>query len=351
VLAAGLALESGGGGTALATLEREALSLGPYWGGEARAVMARLTEAERQAWRGRRVAAAEAAEGRAQWRALAQWAVLEPEAAALDELRRRVAALVPAKEVSGPRLPHGLAGELWRLGLEREAVVWDPGGFPRRDAAEASWTAARFLEQGVPWQAIRAADGAWRQLGAEMPQRALPADLRRAAFPLPEPALLGEAAAGAGIDWSLLAAVVREESRWDPRAQSAVGARGLAQLMPATARGVAARLGRPLPAPSELFDPRTNLVLAAAELGRLLQIFGGRRAPAVAAYNAGEAQARLWLTQCGGAGCTEGRYVAGVTFAATRAYTAEVLAAAAAYAELGSDGGLQPTAAPAPVSG
>jgi len=258
---------------------------------------------------------------------------------------------MPAAEDQGQRLPHGLAGELWRLGLVHEAVVWDPAGFPRHVAAETRWTAARFLEQGVPWRAIRAADGAWHQLGAEMPLRALPADLRRAAFPLPGAALVREAAAGAGIDWSLLAAVVREESRWDPRAQSAVGARGLAQLMPATAQGVAARLGRPAPDPDELFEPGTNLVLAAAELGRLLELFGGRRAPAVAAYNAGEAQARLWLTQCGGAGCTDGRYVAGITFAATRAYTAEVLAAAAAYAELGSDGGSERTAAPTPVNG
>jgi soluble lytic murein transglycosylase-like protein len=351
VLAAGLALESGEGGTALATLEREALSLGPYWGGEARALMARLTAAERQAWRGRRLSAAEAAEGPARWRALAQWAVLEPQGAGLDELRRRVAALTAAPDLHGGRLPHGLAGELWRLGLEREAVVWDPGSFPRSEPADARWTAARFLDQGAPWQAIRAADGAWRQLGAEMPTRALPADLRRAAFPLPEFAPVRDAATGAGIDWSLLAAVVREESRWDPRAQSAVGARGLAQLMPATAQGVAARLGRPLPGPDELFDPRTNLILAAAELGRLLELFGGRRAPAVAAYNAGEAQARLWLAQCGGASCTDGRYVAGITFAATRSYTAEVLAAAAAYAELGSDGGPETAAAPTPVSG
>jgi soluble lytic murein transglycosylase len=83
----------------------------------------------------------------------------------------------------------------------------------------------------------------------------------------------------------------------------------------------------------DLFDPRTNLGLGAAELGRLLELFEGRRAPAVAAYNAGEVQAGIWLEQCGGA-CPDALYVANISFAATRAYTAAVLAAADAYAAL-----------------
>jgi soluble lytic murein transglycosylase len=110
--------------------------------------------------------------------------------------------------------------------------------------------------------------------------------------------------------------------------------------MPATAVSVAERIGAAPPTADDLFDPGTNLGLGAAELGRLLKLFGGRRAPAVAAYNAGEVQAGIWLDQCG-TGCSDALYVANISFAATRAYTAAVLAAADGYVDLG-----MPAAAP-----
>jgi soluble lytic murein transglycosylase len=103
--------------------------------------------------------------------------------------------------------------------------------------------------------------------------------------------------------------------------------------MPATAIAVAARAGAPEPTRDDLFDPRVNLELGAIELGRLVVEFGGRRAPAIAAYNAGEAQAKRWLEQCG-ADCTDSLYLMNISFASTRIYTADVLSAAATYAEL-----------------
>jgi soluble lytic murein transglycosylase len=158
-------------------------------------------------------------------------------------------------------------------------------------------------------------------------------ELRRAMYPLPHAELIRESAARAHVPWHLLAGVVREESRWDQEVLSVVGARGLTQLMPATAASIAASLGEPPPAPEDLFKPEVGLRLGAAELGRLLELFDGRWAPAVAAYNAGEEQARQWLEQCG-PGCTEERYVLGIAFDVTRAYTIEVLASADHYAEL-----------------
>jgi soluble lytic murein transglycosylase len=167
----------------------------------------------------------------------------------------------------------------------------------------------------------------------------LPDRLRRALYPLPESALVREAAAKGGVHWSLLAGVAREESRWDPRALSAVGARGLVQLMPSTAVAVATNSGLPRPSADDLFDPSLNLRLGATELGRLIATFGDRWAPAVAAYNAGEVQARLWLDQCG-SNCTSALYLQNISFASTRTYTAEVLSAAVSYSELYGDDGL-----------
>jgi soluble lytic murein transglycosylase len=103
--------------------------------------------------------------------------------------------------------------------------------------------------------------------------------------------------------------------------------------MPATAVSVAERIGRPEPTAEDLFDPRVNLELGAAELGRLVEVFGGLRAPAIAAYNAGEMQAKLWLDQCGPS-CPDALYLLNISFGATRSYTAGVMAAAINYAEL-----------------
>jgi soluble lytic murein transglycosylase len=136
----------------------------------------------------------------------------------------------------------------------------------------------------------------------------------------------------------MLAGVAREESRWNPRVVSKVGARGLMQLMPATAAATAAANGRPPVTPDDLFEPMISLDLGAAELGRLLERFDGNRAAAIAAYNAGEAQAQLWLDQCG-EGCPEWRFLAHISFSVTRGYTEEVLASAAAYVELYGGGG------------
>lgn len=89
------------------------------------------------------------------------------------------------------------------------------------------------------------------------------------------------AAARHGIDPALVAAVVRAESGFDPRAVSRKGARGLMQLMPATAR----RLGV-----ARAFDPGQNVAGGVAYLAWLAERFGADRPDLVlAAYNAGEA--------------------------------------------------------------
>jgi soluble lytic murein transglycosylase len=95
-----------------------------------------------------------------------------------------------------------------------------------------------------------------------------------------------DAAQRRGIDPYLVAAVVREESSYYPRATSRAGARGLMQLMPATAR---------LMAPAgNLEDPGFNIELGTRFLAELIRDFADPRL-AVAAYNAGPNRVRQWL--------------------------------------------------------
>jgi soluble lytic murein transglycosylase len=104
---------------------------------------------------------------------------------------------------------------------------------------------------------------------------------------------VAEAARRVGLDPYLVAAVVREESSYYPRAVSRAGARGLMQLMPATARPMADLRGLAFEGGSLLDDPRANLDMGASFLAGLLKEFGDPRL-ALAAYNAGPRRARDW---------------------------------------------------------
>ena len=84
-----------------------------------------------------------------------------------------------------------------------------------------------------------------------------------------------------GLNPSLIAAVVRAESAFDPAAISVKGAQGLMQLMPATARRFGLRAG-------EAFEPAKNLDAGARYLSWLVDRFDGDLPLALAAYNAGE---------------------------------------------------------------
>lgn len=93
------------------------------------------------------------------------------------------------------------------------------------------------------------------------------------------------AAARHGVPEELLHAVIRVESNFNPRAVSPRGARGLMQLMPATARELGVH---------DPFDPAANIDGGARYLRRLLEAFGHDVRLAVAAYNAGPMAVRRW---------------------------------------------------------
>jgi soluble lytic murein transglycosylase len=97
----------------------------------------------------------------------------------------------------------------------------------------------------------------------------------------------------------LLLAIVRQESAFAPDAMSRAGARGLMQLMPATAAGVAKKLALPYSLPRLTTDGLYNMVLGRSYVERLIEDFGGSYALAIAAYNAGPGRVRQWLHDFG----------------------------------------------------
>ena len=103
--------------------------------------------------------------------------------------------------------------------------------------------------------------------------------------------IVAEAASEHGLDVDLINAVIWVESRFDPDAKSPAGARGLMQLMPATAAALAKQMGERSP---HAYDPEFNVRAGALYLAEMIEKFGEERY-AVAAYHAGPGNVKRWL--------------------------------------------------------
>ncbi|MEB6641508.1 transglycosylase SLT domain-containing protein [Aeromonas caviae] len=137
----------------------------------------------------------------------------------------------------------------------------------------------------------------WHELAILSSIRAEAWDALDLRFPLPLKRTFSQMAQERTMNTSLLYAISRQESALYPLAQSPVGARGLMQLMPATARETAGKLGVPYRNEQQLFDPAMNIRLGSAYLKRLLDVYDGNRILAAAAYNAGPGRVKRWREQ------------------------------------------------------
>ena len=114
------------------------------------------------------------------------------------------------------------------------------------------------------------------------------------------------------LDPALLAAVIYQESKFRPSAQSSSGAIGLMQLTPETAKGIAIRTGGHKFVTSDLYDPEINIRYGAWYLANLFAKYHSERL-VLAAYNAGQGNVDRWR-----------REGVGIQFAETRAYVDRV---------------------------
>jgi len=133
---------------------------------------------------------------------------------------------------------------------------------------------------------------------------------------------------GGTAERPLLLAIVRQESAFAPDAMSSAGARGLMQLMPATAAGVAGKIQLPFSLARLTTDGLYNMTLGRSYIETLLDDFGGSYALAIAAYNAGPGRVRQWLHDFGdprGQGIGMVDWIEMIPFNETRAYVQRVL--------------------------
>ena len=136
-----------------------------------------------------------------------------------------------------------------------------------------------------------------------------------------------------GVDPYLIAAIIREESQYDVKAVSRVGAIGLMQVMPATANNVAQRVGLPAMGREDLFDQETNIRIGVRYVEQLLEQFSGNLVYTIASYNAGPLAVGNWIAQYRGQGQDE--FVELIPYQETRQYVKRVLRAYREYVRLG----------------
>jgi len=134
-----------------------------------------------------------------------------------------------------------------------------------------------------------------------------------------------------GIDPAYVYGLIRQESRFIVDAKSGVGASGLMQVMPATAKWTAKKLGMTDFQPSQITDRETNIAIGTGYLKLLLDSFGGSMPMTAAAYNAGPGRPRNWRN---GPQLEAAIWAENIPFNETRDYVKKVLSNTANYAAL-----------------
>jgi len=199
------------------------------------------------------------------------------------------------------------------------------------DDATAEWSAAlSTAAPGVKVQAAHlAARWGWYAESISMLAQAGEWDDVRLRYPRPYPDAVAAASALADVPADWILGVMRQESLYRRDAVSRADARGLMQMLPATAAAVARRWHLPPPSRDSLFDPSVAVPLGAAFLRELLNRYDGRLDLSLAAYNAGPVSVARWLPP---KSMDADVWIENIPYSETRGYVQHILEHIVAFA-------------------
>jgi soluble lytic murein transglycosylase len=199
------------------------------------------------------------------------------------------------------------------------------------DEANAEWSAALGdAEPAVKVQAAHlAARWGWYAQSITALAQAGEWDDVPLRYPRPYPTAVADAGMLANIPADWIWAVMRQESLFRKDAVSRADARGLMQMLPATAAAVARRWHLPHPGKDALFDPSVAIPLGAAHLRELLDHHAGQLTLSLAAYNAGSTAAARWLPSHS---MDADVWVENIPYSETRAYVQHIMEHIVAFA-------------------
>lgn len=203
--------------------------------------------------------------------------------------------------------------ELYAMGEDdnaQEEWSWLLPGLEDKEAK--NWIPYKIGQIDHPYHAIQAA------------LRADAVDLVHTRFPLLYIDEFQRYSEKTSIDLTVLLALTRQESAFNPKAISPVGARGLMQLMPGTARRTARNIRVPQPSLVGLLYAPTNVQIGTYHYKELLDEFDEHKVLALAAYNAGSHRVKQWIKDAHGMDTIA--WVETIPFYETRNYVKNVLA-------------------------
>jgi soluble lytic murein transglycosylase len=266
---------------------------------------------------------------------------------AVDQGQIVAASLAPAQPpaalappATAPLIRSLLAAGLFDDGMAELKYAQKAGGNSPAIEATMAWI---YHQKGDLRRAITLMRRAYPQFlsaGGE----AVPAEILQIIFPLTYWDAIKRQAAIYELDPYVVAALIAQESTFDPNARSVANAWGLMQIVPSTGRRLATALGIRRFTTSMLTSGETNIRLGTLYFKRLVQQFGGTHY-ALASYNAGENRVVRWKAER--PGMDEDEFIDDIPFPETQNYVKRILGTAEDYRRLYGDGEIKPRPAPA----
>jgi len=225
---------------------------------------------------------------------------------------------------------------LMAMGLYDEAADAIPHRYPLRPLRSALTQSLALNHGNASKESIFAIEILMNSVPRDYVPELLPLTVRQLLYPRYFFDSISDDAKSFGADPTLVLAIMREESRFNPRAKSEAAARGLLQFIITTARQIGRDVGLVDVDPEDLYDPRVIIRLGAKYISTLSKDFANDHYNVAASYNAGPKQTALWSRLAPAAG--DDYFLSAINFDETKQYVRKVMNSYKRYVEIYGDG-------------
>jgi soluble lytic murein transglycosylase len=228
------------------------------------------------------------------------------------------------------------ASLLMAMGLFDEAADAIPHRYPLRPLQSALTQSLALNRGNASKESIFAIEVLMASVPRDYVPELLPMVVRQLLYPRYFYDYIAEDSKSFDADPTLVLAIMREESRFNPRAKSEAAARGLLQFIITTAHQIGRDAGMVDIAPEDLYDPRVIIRLGAKYISTLSKDFNNDHYAVAASYNAGPKQTALWSRLAPAAG--DDYFLSAINFDETKQYVRKVMNSYKRYGEIYGDG-------------
>jgi soluble lytic murein transglycosylase len=239
-----------------------------------------------------------------------------------------------------PKFPLKAGADRWSLlmamGLFDETVESIEQRYPLRPPKSALTRSLALNHGNASKESIFAIEVLMNSVPRDYMPELLPLTVRQLLYPRYFYDFISDDSRSYNTDPTLVLSIMREESRFNPRAKSEAAARGLLQFIITTARQIGRDAGLVNVEPEDLYDPRIIIRLGAKYVSTLSKDFNDDHYAVAASYNAGPKQTSLWLRMSPAAG--DDYFLTAINFDETKQYVRKVMNSYKRYREIYGDG-------------